>query len=425
MIALALTHNRRPALDQKTMYAAILGLTKPWEVESVEVKLNPGEVHVHVALPDKTAWVCPECLSKAPIHDHQDRSWRHLDTCQYKTLVHARVPRLDCPQHGVKQLKVPWAEPGSHFTALFECLTIDWLTQASFKAVAAQLRLTWDEVDGIQQRAVRRGLERRKLDPPRYVGVDETSFQKGHEYVTVVSDITDKTRVLYVADGHGKDAMDGFWKLFPTEARVKIEAVAMDMWEPFIKSVEKNLPLGDIVHDKFHVAQYLGDGVDQVRRQESRELAEAGNPILKGTKYRWLENPTRRDRAKTRKFNVLRAQVHKTSRAWALKETAMGLWDLISAGAADRNFKAWYSWARRSRLEPMKEVAGIIKRHWHNIRTYFTHRITNAGSESINSKIQAVKRRACGFRNRARFRTAIYFHCGGLNLYPSVPLATA
>lgn len=407
------------------MYAAILGLTKPWEVKSVEVKLNPGEVHIQVGLPDKTIWVCPQCLREAPIHDHQERSWRHLDTCQYKTLVHARVPRFDCSQHGVTQLKVPWAEPGSHFTALFECLAIDWLMQASVKAVAKQLRLSWDEVDGIQQRAVRRGLDCRNLDPPRYAGVDETSFQKGHEYVTVVSSIEDKTKVLYVADGHGEDAMDGFWKLFPAEALLKIEAVAMDMWEPFIKSVRENLPLADIVHDKFHVAQHLGEGVDKVRRQESRELSDAGNPVLKGSKYRWLENPTYRSKGETQEFNLLRAQVNRTSRAWALKEIAMGLWDMTYVGAADRNFKVWYRLARRSRLEPMKKVAAMIKKHWNNIRTYFTHRITNAGSESINSKIQAVKRRACGFRNRDRFRTAIYFHCGGLNLYPATATRAA
>jgi transposase len=106
-------------------------------------------------------------------------------------------------------------------------------------------------------------------------------------------------------------------------------------------------------------------------------------------------------------------------RAWAIRKAAMALWDLHHPGVADRNFRVWYRWARRSQLEPMRKVAAMIKRHWTNIRTYFTHRITNAGAESINAKIQAAKRRACGFRNRERFRTAIYFHCGGLDLYPA------
>jgi transposase len=256
--------------------------------------------------------------------------------------------------------------------------------------------------------------------------VDETSFQKRHEYVTVVSDL-EKGRVLHVADDRGEQALDGFWAMLPKDQLERIEAVAMDMWDPYIKSTRSHLPQADekIVFDKFHVAQHLSKALDQVRRQEHRERLEAGDPVLKGTKYLWLENPTGRSGPETREFNRLRDLVNRTSRAWALKETAMGLWDMHYAGAADRNFVAWYRWARRSRLEPMRKVAAMILRHWNNIRTYFTHRITNAGSESMNSKIQAVKRRACGFRSRLRFRNAIYFHCGGLDLYPAMVTAAA
>jgi transposase len=309
---------------------------------------------------------------------------------------------------------------------MFEVVAIEWLKLATVKAVAKMLRLTWDEVDGIQARAVERGLARRDKKVPRYAGVDETSYQKRHEYVTVVSDLEESV-VLHVADDRGEEALDGFWGQLSDEDKAQIEAVAMDMWEPYIKSTMKNLPgaAGKIVFDKFHVAQHLGRAVDKVRRQEYLELMEQGNPVLKKTKYRWLENPTQRTPKETREFNQLRAQVNRTSRAWALKETAMGLFDMRYAGAVDRNFKVWYRWARRSRLEPMRKVAMTLKKHWANIVTYFTHRITNAGSESMNAKIQAVKRRACGFRNRLRFRTAIYFHCGGLNLYPSKATAAA
>jgi transposase len=288
------------------------------------------------------------------------------------------------------------------------------------KAVAQQMRITWDEVDGIMHRAVQRGLERRKLEAPRYAGVDETSFQKRHEYVTVVSNL-EKGKVLYVADDNDEKALNGFWEMLTPEQLNQIEAVAMDMSKAYIKSTKAKLPGAEkkIVFDKFHVAQQLGNAVNKVRRQEYLELMKQGNPVLKKTKYLWLENPTQRTAWETREFNQLRAQVNRTARAWALKETAMGLFDMSYAGAADRNFKAWYTWARRSRLEPMRKVAATLKEHWANIRTYFTHRITNAGSESMNAKIQAVKRRACGFRNRLRFRNAIYFHCGGLDLYPA------
>lgn len=405
-------------IDSRALYATLLGLKAPWEITDVELQQPPGEVHIRVALPEGTLWVCPECGSAAPIHDHQERRWRHLDTCQFPTIVHARVPRLKCPTHGIKQLAVPWAEAGSRFTMLFEMLAIEWLKHASIKAVAAQLRISWAQADGIMRRAVARGLQRRRLEAPRYAGVDETSFQKRHEYVTTANDL-ERGVVLHVADDRGRAALDGFWASLAPEQRQRVEAVAMDMWEPYVRSTREHVPEAEIVFDKFHVAQHLGDAVDRVRKQEHRGRVAEGDAILKGTKYRWLENPRGRSWSAARAFTLLRELAPRVGRAWALRQAAMALWDLRLPGVADRNFVAWYGWARRSRLEPMRKVAALLKRHWANIRTYFRHRITNAATEAINAKIQAAKRRACGFRNRERFRTAIYFHCGGLDLYPA------
>lgn len=407
-------------MDDKSLYAKLLGLTSPWGVERVELKLAEGEVHVWVSLPPKQLWVCPGCLQAAPIHDHRERMWRHLDTFQYRTLIHARIPRLDCPTHGVQQLRIPWAEEGSHFTALFEALAIDWMRQAPLSAVAERLHLSWDEAAGIQERAVRRGLARRNLEPPRYLGIDETSFQKRHEYVSVVTNL-EGTRVLYVADDRTQESLDGFWETLPPEQLASIEAIAMDMWEPYIRSTEAHVPdaRSKIVFDKYHVAQHLNEAVDKVRRQENRELLADGKSWLKGTKYDWLRNPDNFDPSRWRQFTDLRESILKTARAWALKEAAMCLWDLRYLGVVEKNFHAWYGWAIRSRLEPIKRVARMIRNHWANIKTYFDHRITNAGAESINSKIQKVKYMSRGFRNRERFRNAIYFHCGGLDLYPA------
>ena len=402
------------------LYAAVLGLTGPWSIARVETDLSAGEVRVWVALPANTRWVCPECLAAAPIHDHQDRSWRHLDTCQFRTMVYARVPRLNCPTHGIRQLQVPWAEPGSQFTALFETLAIDWLRQASLSAVAKHLRISWDEAAGIQSRAVRRGLARRAQVAPRYVGVDETSFQKRHEYVTVVSDL-EKAQVLYVADDRTQASLDGFWLSLPHEQLVAIQAVAMDMCAPYIQSTLLNVPFADerIVFDKFHIAQSLNHAVDQVRRSEHRRLSAAGDLSLKGTRFDWLRHPATMTRATAQAFADLRERVHRVARAWELKETVMAIFDLKASWAARRNFEAWYQWAIRSKLEPIKRVARTLHKYWDQIENYFRHRITNAGAEAINTKIQQVKARSRGFRSRERFREAIYFHCGGLDLYPA------
>ena len=320
-------------MDERSLYSAILGVTSPWKVEKVDLRLGEGEIHVWVALPEKELWVCPECQQRAPIHDHRERVWRHLDTCQYRTLIHARVPRLNCPSHGIRQLAVPWAETNSRFTALFEALAIDWMKQAPIGAVAERMGLSWDEAAGIQERAVRRGLARRELESLRYLGVDETSFQRRHEYVSVVTDL-ERTRVLHVADDRTQESLDGFWDSLPAEQLASIEAVAMDMWEPYVNSTRAHLHEADskIVFDKYHVAQHLNEAVDKVRRQENRELLAEGKNWLAGTKYSWLRHPDHFTRRAWRAFAPLRESVLKTARAWALKETAMCLWDLRYLG---------------------------------------------------------------------------------------------
>ena len=145
------------------LYRRILGIEAPWQVDWVDLKLEAGEVHVRLAHRDRMGWPCPECGASCQLHDHQpERQWRHLDTCQYRTILHAAPPRSECPEHGVRVVKLPWAEPSSRFTALFEALAIEWLKAASQKAVAGLLRLSWDEIHGIMERAVKRGLERRQ-----------------------------------------------------------------------------------------------------------------------------------------------------------------------------------------------------------------------------------------------------------------------
>jgi len=401
------------------VFEQLLAITRPWYVGEVDLALSEQKVRVYVELGPDAITVCPECGSPCPGYDRRKRQWRHLDTMQYETLVIAEVPRVKCPDHGVHQISVPWAEDTSRFTALFEALVINWLHEASFAAVSRQLRLSWDQVAGIQDRAVKRGLARRSLTSPRIIGVDETSFQKRHEYVTSVVDI-DAGVVLHVADGRTQAALDGFYQMLGEAGCTEIEAVAMDMWPAYINSTQEHVPEADrkIVFDKFHIAMHLGDAVDKVRRQEHRALQAQGDDRLKKSKYLWLTNPANQNRKQKNAFQSLRHSELKVARAWAIKELAMTLWGYVSRGWAERMWKRWYSWAIRSRLEPIRKVARMIKRHWQGVMNAVTSNITNASSEGMNSKIQWIKRKACGYRNRERFRNAIYFHLGGLDLYP-------
>lgn len=412
--------DRRTAIQDCQLYAQILGITDPWFVERVELKLDQGEVHVYLNHAFGIEWQCPECGALCSLYDHQPtRKWRHLDTCQYQTILHADPPRSNCPKHGPRNVKLPWAEQRSRFTLLFERLAIDWLSAASQKAVAKHLKLSWDEIHKIMDRAVERGLARRESEPLKYIGVDEKAFRKGHNYLTLVNDL-ERSRVLYVAEDRKETSLDGFWSTLSDEQKDSIQGVAMDMWDPYVNSVNRHLPDADqkIVFDKYHIAGHLGKAVDRVRIQERKDPSADGHGRLIGTKYLWLRNPDNFTAEAWKAFQSLRKSTLKTARAWALKESAMSLFDFVYEGWARKHFQWWYNWATHSRLQPIVEAARTLKARLPNILTYLKHRITNATSESLNAKIQWVKYTARGFRNKQNFKTAIYFHCGGLNMAP-------
>jgi transposase len=406
------------------LYRQLLGLATPWTVLRVELKVKEQRVEVWAGHADSARWPCPECPATLPLYDHaEERTWRHLDSCQFQTYLHARPPRVQCPTHGVRQVRLPWAEPRARFTTLFERLAIDVLRETDVQGATRLLRISWDEAWEIKRRAVARGRARRRPHVPARLGVDETAAARGHDYVTLVCDLTEGT-VEYLADERKQGSLDGYFTALTPAQRGQIQAVAMDMWEPYVQSVQTYVPQADrkIVFDPFHIVQHMNGAVDQVRRQEQRLLRAQGDVTLTGSKYLWLygeENipDHQRDRFTELTRRTSRKKL-KTARAWALKESLRDLWRCRSQLAAEQQWQWWYGWATRARLAPVLKVAQMVKRHLPNVLTYFRHRITNAMSEGIASKIQALKKTANGFRNRENFKTAIYFHCGGLDLYP-------
>jgi transposase len=400
------------------LYRSLLGLRAPWTVADVEVDMKGQRVVVRVE-PGPGPYPCPECGRAGPRYDSKPRRWRHLDTMQFTTWIEADVPRMECGTHGVKQLRVPWAEPGSQFTALFERLAIDLLRECSITGAVRLLRISWEEGWGIKQRAVKRGLARRGAEVVAHLGVDEKAIAKRHRYLTVVADL-DRSRVLYLADDRKQESLDGFWATLTSEQRAGIQAVAMDMWEPYVQSTRAHLPGAEdkIVFDKFHVVKHLHDAVDHVRRGEHRALRRAGDERLTGSKYLWLRRPEDMTDEQRAAFRALQHEDLKVGRAWALKERFRTFWAYRYSGAAKTFFTRWYWRATHSRLKPMAAVAKLIQRHLPNLLTYLRHRLTNAGLEGVNAVIQWVKTTARGFRNAEHFKTAIYFHCGGLDLYP-------
>ena len=399
-------------------YAQLLGIGSPWEVKTVELKLLEKQVVIELGWQWGADAQCPECGRKCSIHDcAPERTWRHLDTMQFATLIRARTPRADCPEHGVKTMKVPWAEPQGRYTLLFERFAVDvLLASASVSQACELLGIGWETAHEIMRQAVERGLDRRQLEGLKHLGMDEKSFGRGQSYVTLLTDL-ERSRVLDVVEDRTTEAAERVWQTLTPQQKEAVEAVAVDMWEPFIQAIQKEVPDADIVHDKFHVSKYLGEAVDKVRRQEHKELMAQGDETLKGTRQLWLYNPENFNPEQAQEFAALKDLHLKVARAWAAKELFTKFWDYQEEGWARRFFKNWFGWVSRSRLKPLVEVAHMLKRHLANLLTYLEHRITNAVTEGLNSKIQSIKSAARGFRSFRNYRIRILFFCGKLDLY--------
>ena len=402
------------------LYRYLLGIKPPWKVERVELDVGNQRVDIWVIHEEGLRWSCPECGALVSLYDHaQERGWRHLDSCQFMTYLHARPPRVECPEHGVRQAHLPWADERARFTLLFERLAIDVLRETDVLGATGILRISWDEAWHIMERAVERGLLTKEARICSRIGVDEKSVGKGHQYVTLVCNLEEST-IEYIADDRKQTSLDSYFSSRTSEQREGIEAVAMDMWDPYMASVKAHVPHPEekIVFDRYHLMTHLCKAVNTVRKQEHQEMRKAGEETLTGTKYLWLYSKENLPEKHQDRFDALKAMNLRTGRAWAIKESFRELWEYASRGWAQRHFKKWYFWATHSRLKPIIEVARMVHEHIDNILTYYAHPITNAISEGLNSKIQTIQQNACGFRNREHLKTAIYFHCGGLNLYP-------
>jgi transposase len=386
------------AMRESTFFAKLLALKNPWRVARVSLDTRRHLIDVCLAHRHNASFVCPECGRPSPLYDHvPSRRWRHLDHGDCLTWLHTHLPRVACPVHGIRRVRVPWALPGSRFTIAFERHAIDVLLEADVLGAARLLHVSWDEAWNLMERAVERGQRAKKRRVIAHLGVDEKAVAKRHRYVTLVCDL-DRSTVEYIGDDRKQTSLDAYYQSLSKRQLAGIQAVAMDMWDPFVASTVAHVPDGEfkIVFDRFHIMKHVLEAVDEVRKREHGLLKAEGDETLKGTKYLWLFSEENLPEPSRERFAALRALHLKTGRAWAIKESLRDLWAYRRKGWALRHWKRWYFWATHSRLKPIVEVARMIERHLDNVLTYFDHRITNATSEGLNSKIQTVKKTPMG-----------------------------
>ena len=340
----------------------------------------------------------------------EERWWRHLNTMEHSTFVIARIPRSNCPTHGVKQIDVPWAGPKSRFTFGMEEWAIEVLQLTKSQARTGRLlRLSAGQVHDIMHRAVKRGLERRKLDVIPHLGIDEKSFQR-RDFATILCDLTGK-RVLEVERGHKEESARKAFAVLPYRGMVK--TVCMDMSEAYKKAASSGMGVAEIVHDRFHVAALLSQAVDETRRAEVKK-----RPELKESRYVWLKNPENlTDKQKT-SFDLLVSAELKTAEAYAFKQVFKSFFEQESPAEAMEFFIDWYDEVQKRNLPRMKKCAHTLLTNINGLLAAVKWRLTNAYAESINASIQELKTVARGFRQFESFRIAILFFLGRLELNP-------
>lgn len=300
-------------MDEVSLYETILGLSKPWSVEQVQFDELSQEVCVYIRADNDDGIHCPTCEKACPGYDTRQRKWRHLDTCQFKTMVIADVPRVQCAEHSCLTVRVPWAEERSRFTLLFEKNVILLLQSASVLAVCQQMRMSWNAVDAVMRRAVARGQCQLDEQMPTHICVDEVSIRKGHVYLTVISERSG--RVIALEDGAGKGSLKRFYDRLSDEQKHALKVISMDMSPTYVAVTLEEIPDAreKIAFDHFHITKMITSVVDAVRKAEMQTLyKELKRQGLLGKRFHWLRNADSLSKAQRVEISTLRSIASKT-----------------------------------------------------------------------------------------------------------------
>lgn len=395
----------------EALFSQALGLEAPWVVEKITFSEADKRLDIHLDFPKGSKFTCPLCGRKGvSAYDTHPKSWRHLNFFQYQALLHAPEPRLNCPDCGVKNAKLPWARPDSGFSLFFEALIMMLVGDMPVKAIAEMLGEHDSRIWRVIRHYVREARKHEDYFDVHRIGVDETSRKRGHHYVSIFADL-DRSKVLFATEGRGKSVIGQFSNDFHDHNGDPdgIREVCCDMSPAFIEGIEQSLPNARITFDRFHVMKIVNEAVDKVRREEQKEL-----PELKKSRYIWLKNPENLKSDQRDRLEYLSQLNLKTAKAYQIKLNLREFWKLPYREALCYLMN-WVLWALTSNLEPMAEAARTILRHYEGILAYTSSRVSNGVLEGINSLIQAARNKARGYRTVEYFITVIYLIAGKLN----------
>jgi transposase len=404
------------------VFEAALGITPPWFINNVDFDVVGKTLRIGVDFIAGSRFAVPGAEGVHPVHDTVTKSYRHLNFFQHECFLEVRVPRVRVPEVGVRQVEPDWAGKLAGFTLLFEALIIAMCREMTFTAVSRLVGISWYKVTAICKRYVDLGLERADFSEVKRLAVDETSRARGHDYITLVAD-SDERRVLFVTEGKNAATIEAFAGDFAAHGGdpQAVESISIDMSPAFIKGVAEHLPNAQVTFDKFHVIEHANTAVDKTRRIEQRT-----DPDLKGLRWKLLKDRGRLAPADRADLDALVAQVttKRTSRAWLYKEQLREILQRKQVNVVRGMLSQWATNVMRSKVEPMKEVAKLIRSHLDGIVSWTHTRQTNGFLEAINGLFQAAKRKAHGYTNFSTIRAVVFLLAGKLDFTKINPHAT-
>ena len=395
------------------LFEAALGIASPWYINGVEFDVAKKTLSIAVDFIAGSRFAVPGVEGSHPAHDTVPKRYRHLNFFQHECHLEVRVPRVRLPDGGIRQVEPDWVGRLAGFTLLFEALIMAMCREMTFAAVSRVVGLSWHQVVAICKRYVELGLEQADFSVVTRLAADETSKARGHDYITLVAD-ADERRVLFVTEGRNADTIKAFAADFTAHGGdpTAVESISIDMSPAFIKGVTKHLPNARITFDKFHVIAHASTAVDKTRRIEQKT-----DPSLKGLRWKLLRDRASLLPAARADLDALVAQVttKRTARAWLYKEQLREILERKQINVVRNMLTQWTTNVMRSKVEPMKEVAKMIRSHLDGIIAWTQTRQTNGFLEAINGLFQAAKRKARGYGSFSTMRTVVFLLAGKLD----------
>ena len=363
--------------------------------------------------------ICSGCGRPGPQYDRlKPRRFEFVPLWAIAVFFVYRMRRVDCRRCGIKVEQVPWGDGQCHLTKTYRWFLAAWAKRLSWQEVADAFHTSWQSVFRSVRHAVTWGVVNRSWGTVTAIGIDEIAWQKGHKYLTLVYQIDEGCkRLLWIGRERTEDSLRGFFHLLPGEVRKGNRFVCSDMWKPYLKVIAEQANNAIHVLDRFHLMVHFNKALDEIRAEEARQLKRDGyEPVLKHSRWCLLKRPANLTAKQVVKMAELMKYNLRSVRAHLLREEFQRFWEYTSAGWAGRFLDEWCTRTMRSRLEPMKRVARMLRAHRTLILNWFRARGTMSSGivEGFNNKAKLTTKKAYGFRTYEAIEIALYHQLGKL-----------